>query len=443
MTAAYVGFVASKWIELAFQCTLSRDGEDSATILTGEQLSSMTCVTAREFVDFGIMTLAAPFDKRGEAREVLLDLVERFQRPGMPVSRMRVLLRDALQQAKRSGAWEGCDVGWSAELVDSAILFAKREDTRLLAIALSRYRDGVHPRNTCRITADSLTPAAIQILTRVVNTFLMSKFTAIEASWLRANQGHTRLKGSLSQRISALEQALCIQPETGLGVGDHVTENLPLRLGRLAHEVHTTLHLHNHNSPFFPQADLVDLETNRDDSNDAMGLAKCDAANATPPRLENVHMEIEFTASKKRRRISLENTEKDPVRVNLSAHGKWHGLEALITGQRHHGPDIVRRTRRGVVLQARQADRDPVVRVIHTLSTHNHCCDTKGGDPAAVSTAATGKGLLCIVCETNPRDTVLQPCGHFVVCEECSVRVGKACPICRQSIEYQVPCLCA
>jgi hypothetical protein len=40
----------------------------------------------------------------------------------------------------------------------------------------------------------------------------------------------------------------------------------------------------------------------------------------------------------------------------------------------------------------------------------------------------------CVVCLTNPKDTTLLPCRHFVTCAECLDRLEK-CPLCRGPIK--------
>jgi len=42
--------------------------------------------------------------------------------------------------------------------------------------------------------------------------------------------------------------------------------------------------------------------------------------------------------------------------------------------------------------------------------------------------------LICIVCLVERRSTVLQPCGHAVLCNTCSTRCGTKCPQCRSVI---------
>ena len=45
--------------------------------------------------------------------------------------------------------------------------------------------------------------------------------------------------------------------------------------------------------------------------------------------------------------------------------------------------------------------------------------------------------FICIICMTNYRDCVLEPCSHFACCEECIKKLtGLACPVCRGPCEY-------
>lgn len=44
----------------------------------------------------------------------------------------------------------------------------------------------------------------------------------------------------------------------------------------------------------------------------------------------------------------------------------------------------------------------------------------------------------CAICLTNPKDTVINPCGHFYMCATCAVKV-KTCPICRGKINLLIP----
>jgi hypothetical protein len=44
---------------------------------------------------------------------------------------------------------------------------------------------------------------------------------------------------------------------------------------------------------------------------------------------------------------------------------------------------------------------------------------------------------LCVVCLENPREEVLVPCGHWVMCSECCAEIKSSsneCPMCRQEI---------
>ena len=40
----------------------------------------------------------------------------------------------------------------------------------------------------------------------------------------------------------------------------------------------------------------------------------------------------------------------------------------------------------------------------------------------------------CVVCHERAREVAFDPCGHFVCCSECGVRVS-TCPLCRGAIE--------
>jgi len=52
----------------------------------------------------------------------------------------------------------------------------------------------------------------------------------------------------------------------------------------------------------------------------------------------------------------------------------------------------------------------------------------------------------CIICMSKYKDTVFANCGHYVCCEECSLKIftgdplqgGKKCPVCRSKISYLV-----
>ena len=50
---------------------------------------------------------------------------------------------------------------------------------------------------------------------------------------------------------------------------------------------------------------------------------------------------------------------------------------------------------------------------------------------------ADRSGTRCTVCLDQPREVLLQPCGHVCVCGDCSKRLrcsGNQCPICRVNI---------
>ena len=43
----------------------------------------------------------------------------------------------------------------------------------------------------------------------------------------------------------------------------------------------------------------------------------------------------------------------------------------------------------------------------------------------------------CVVCHERAREVAFDPCGHFVCCSECGLRVS-TCPLCRGAIEKKL-----
>ncbi|KAJ9592280.1 hypothetical protein L9F63_001176 [Diploptera punctata] len=44
----------------------------------------------------------------------------------------------------------------------------------------------------------------------------------------------------------------------------------------------------------------------------------------------------------------------------------------------------------------------------------------------------------CVVCNVNPREIILLPCGHVCICEDCSEGITNECPVCRAKIEKKL-----
>uniref|UniRef100_A0A1B6M0Y3 RING-type E3 ubiquitin transferase n=1 Tax=Graphocephala atropunctata TaxID=36148 RepID=A0A1B6M0Y3_9HEMI len=44
------------------------------------------------------------------------------------------------------------------------------------------------------------------------------------------------------------------------------------------------------------------------------------------------------------------------------------------------------------------------------------------------------EALRCVVCQENPKEVILLPCGHLCICEDCSEQINSTCPICRSHI---------
>jgi E3 ubiquitin-protein ligase MUL1 len=59
----------------------------------------------------------------------------------------------------------------------------------------------------------------------------------------------------------------------------------------------------------------------------------------------------------------------------------------------------------------------------------------------AAATGANDDQTHCVVCLTNPRETVLLDCGHVCLCNDCVELIpNKKCPICRQTFRTHMPC---
>uniref|UniRef100_A0A7S1IH09 RING-type domain-containing protein n=1 Tax=Eutreptiella gymnastica TaxID=73025 RepID=A0A7S1IH09_9EUGL len=64
-----------------------------------------------------------------------------------------------------------------------------------------------------------------------------------------------------------------------------------------------------------------------------------------------------------------------------------------------------------------------------------------GHEERAGADAESVEGDLCVVCITNPRDTMAMPCRHMCLCSECAEELRMQttkCPICRTRIERLV-----
>ena len=51
-----------------------------------------------------------------------------------------------------------------------------------------------------------------------------------------------------------------------------------------------------------------------------------------------------------------------------------------------------------------------------------------------LQTLEAEKASNCVVCHERAREVAFDPCGHFVCCSECGLRVS-TCPLCRGAIE--------
>lgn len=63
--------------------------------------------------------------------------------------------------------------------------------------------------------------------------------------------------------------------------------------------------------------------------------------------------------------------------------------------------------------------------------------ETKVDNTDKVSVQSNGNSA-CIICYTNPPNTLAEPCGHGGVCEECMfqlIQKDRNCPFCRQEMD--------
>jgi len=66
--------------------------------------------------------------------------------------------------------------------------------------------------------------------------------------------------------------------------------------------------------------------------------------------------------------------------------------------------------------------------------------DVAGGvaSAAAASAGAAGADTTCLVCMDQPKNTLLYPCGHVSVCDDCAATLmarGGTCPVCRAKVD--------
>jgi len=65
------------------------------------------------------------------------------------------------------------------------------------------------------------------------------------------------------------------------------------------------------------------------------------------------------------------------------------------------------------------------------------------GSNANASNPDDDESKLCVVCQTNRKDTVFSPCGHVACCLECAaalIEKNPECPMCRVHIEEVIKC---
>lgn len=53
-----------------------------------------------------------------------------------------------------------------------------------------------------------------------------------------------------------------------------------------------------------------------------------------------------------------------------------------------------------------------------------------------------GEGQDCLICLSEPKDTLIMPCGHLCVCADCGrslINKKYTCPVCRGTIGSLIP----
>ena len=87
------------------------------------------------------------------------------------------------------------------------------------------------------------------------------------------------------------------------------------------------------------------------------------------------------------------------------------------------------------------------VKLITSRSKYYYSTGSRAGIEAmSMQNASSAKDLAvfedtetaeCAICFEKPKDTIIDPCGHFYMCRECSMHVT-ACPICRGPITGRI-----
>jgi hypothetical protein len=68
--------------------------------------------------------------------------------------------------------------------------------------------------------------------------------------------------------------------------------------------------------------------------------------------------------------------------------------------------------------------------------------DNAAGEAAQEGQIEDGEGKECLICLTEPRNTLIMPCGHLCVCSDCgnTIHTKKyTCPVCRGNIGSLIP----
>lgn len=72
-----------------------------------------------------------------------------------------------------------------------------------------------------------------------------------------------------------------------------------------------------------------------------------------------------------------------------------------------------------------------------TAPTEEEAAAAAAARKAAEGAGDSYDGNTCVVCLDNPRNVLLMPCAHMVLCRDCAVNL-RDCPTCRAKIRQQV-----
>eukprot|EP00347_Sterkiella_histriomuscorum_P000037 403377424 len=85
------------------------------------------------------------------------------------------------------------------------------------------------------------------------------------------------------------------------------------------------------------------------------------------------------------------------------------------------------------------------IKNIYGLDLNENADETVQGESAEAlvgSVTDDGEGKECLICLSEPKDTLIMPCGHICVCSDCGNQIQQkkyTCPVCRGTIGSLIP----